>query len=254
MLGNRDLAVSAVNDMADDEILDREPRASQPVARPRAFTLPRRRRAARSTWARCWSRSFLFAIGAVVFVRQEVLRLSPRPAILFSVLVAILLPFYLLVDRPEVKLAELQAQEESLLNLKSVDSITITRGDEKIRYEMTSDGEHYRLVDPQGKFVPQDLMQAVVSLLVTAKSVEVVSSDPNDLKEFGLDQPEGEIVVSTADRPQPINIFFGAENPTHTAIYARIEGIPKVFLLGKNLEYYQALMFEWVEGKQGKDA
>jgi len=30
--------------------------------------------------------------------------------------------------------------------------------------------------------------------------------------------------------------------------------VPKVFLLGRNLEYYQTLMFQWVEGKQGKNA
>jgi hypothetical protein len=27
-----------------------------------------------------------------------------------------------------------------------------------------------------------------------------------------------------------------------------------VFLLGQNLEYYQSLMFQWIEGKQGKNA
>ena len=37
-------------------------------------------------------------------------------------------------------------------------------------------------------------------------------------------------------------------------IYAQIEGVPKVFLLGENIEYYQSLMFQWIEGKQGKNA
>ena len=30
--------------------------------------------------------------------------------------------------------------------------------------------------------------------------------------------------------------------------------MPKVFLLGENIEYYQSLMFQWIEGKQGKNA
>jgi uncharacterized protein DUF4340 len=180
--------------------------------------------------------------------------LSLRHALLFSVLIAILLPYYLLVDRPEMKVAAIKSEQESLLNLKGVDAITVTRGDEKIRYEMMADRQHFKLISPEGKFVPQDLMQALASLLVNAKSVEVVSTDPKDLAEFGLDHPHGEIIVEATGKAHPINIFFGAENPTHTAIYAQIEGIPKVFLLGKNLEYYQTLMFQWVEGKQGKNA
>lgn len=180
--------------------------------------------------------------------------MSARPAILFTILLAILVPFYYYVDRPAVRNATAKVVEASLLNLKGIDALTLTRGDEKIRYERMSDGQHYKVVQPQGKFIPQDLMQALNSLLISAKSVEVVSTDPNDTAEFGLDKPRGEIVIEAADKPKPINIFFGNENPTHTAIYAQIEGSPKVFLLGKNLEYYQRLMFEWVEGKQGKAA
>lgn len=180
--------------------------------------------------------------------------MSSRHAILFTLLIAILLPYYYFADRPEIKEAMVKSEQESLLNLKSVDSISLSRGDSKIRYEMTSDGRHYQVVEPQGKFIPQDLMQALVALLVNAKSVEVVSTNPNDLAEFGLDKPHGEILVQAADKAHPIDIYFGTENPTHTAIYARIEGNPKVFLLGKNLEYYQTLMFQWVEGKQGKNA
>jgi len=97
------------------------------------------------------------------------------------------------------------------------------------------------------------LMQALAALLINAKSVEVVSTNPNDLAQFGLNHPSGQLIIKNRDR-KPINIYFGSENPTGTAIYARIEGIPKVFLLGKNLEYYQTLMIQWVEGKQGKNA
>ena len=96
-------------------------------------------------------------------------------------------------------------------------------------------------------------MKALADLLEGAKTVEVVSTNPNDLAEFGLDKPKGELILEPASK-KPINIFFGSENPTHTAVYARIEGVPKVFLLGANLQYYQTLMFQWVEGKQGKNA
>lgn len=180
--------------------------------------------------------------------------MSPWRAIIFTALIAILLPYYYFRDRPELRLKNIATTEESLLNLPGgIDAITVTRGDEKVRYTRRSDGQ-YMVVEPDGKFVPQDLMKALADLLEGAKSVEVVSTNPNDLAEFGLDHPKGELVLQSASNKQPIHIYFGTENPTHTAVYARIEGIPKVFLLGANLEYYQTLMFQWVEGKQGKNA
>jgi uncharacterized protein DUF4340 len=181
--------------------------------------------------------------------------MSPRNAIIFTVLLAILLPYYYFVDRPELRFKALAAisQQESLLDLPGgIDTLTITRGDEKVGYARRADGQ-YNVVAPAGKFVPQDLMKALTDLIEGAKSVEVVSTNPNDLAEFGLDHPKGELTIEAGKKP-PINIYFGNENPTRTAVYARIEGVPKVFLLGANLEYYQTLMFQWVEGKQGKGA
>jgi hypothetical protein len=180
---------------------------------------------------------------------------SPRGAIVFTALFLILLPFYLYFDRPaERPGANVRAQEESLLKLNGIDSVSITRGNESLRYQKTADGKLYNLVEPQGKFVPQDLMQALVALLVNAKQVEVVSDNLKDVAQFGLDHPRSEMTITGAGNGKPIHMFFGSENPTHTAIYAEIEGIPKVFLLGRNLEYYQTVMFEWIEGKQGKNA
>jgi len=181
---------------------------------------------------------------------------SARPAIIFTALFLLLLPIYWYFDQAADKgaAANVGEKQESLLKLNGIDSITVTRGSETLRYQKTADGKLYQLVEPQGKFVPQDLMQALVSLLISAKQVEVVAENANDLAQFGLDHPRSEMTIGTGGTGQPIRIFFGAENPTHTAIYAQIEGIPKVFLLGRNLEYYQSVMFEWVEGKQGKNA
>ena len=182
--------------------------------------------------------------------------MSARPAIVFTALFLLLLPIYLYFDRPadQRAAAKTEQQQESLLKLNGIESITLKRGSEMLRYEKTADGKLFQLVEPQGKFVPQDLMQALASLLISAKQVEVVAENSNDLAQFGLDHPRSEMTIGGTGTGQPIHIFFGAENPTRTAIYAQIEGIPKVFLLGRNLEYYQSVMFEWVEGKQGKNA
>ncbi|MGA9721863.1 MAG: DUF4340 domain-containing protein [Candidatus Binatus sp.] len=181
--------------------------------------------------------------------------MSARPAIFYTIVFFILLPIYFWIQ-PSVRPASaLEEKQESLLKLGGgIDAITVSSGSESLRFQKDKDGKFYNLVAPPGKFVPHDLMDAMVSLLTSAKSVEVVANDSTDLAQFGLDHPKSVITVEAPGQPQPIKIAFGNENPTHTAIYAQIEGIPKVFLLGQNLEYYQSLMFQWVEGKQGKNA
>ena len=181
--------------------------------------------------------------------------MSARPAIFYTIVFFILLPVYFWIQ-PTIKPAgALEQKEESLLKLSDgIDAITVSSGSESLRFQKTKDGKLYELVAPQGKFVPHDLMDAMVSLLTSAKSVEVVADDSTDLAQWGLDHPKSVITVEGPGQPQPIKLAFGNENPTHTAVYAQVEGIPKVFLLGANIEYYQSLMFQWIEGKQGKNA
>jgi len=179
---------------------------------------------------------------------------SVRPAIFYTIAFFILLPIYFWIQ-PSIKPASaLEEKQESLLKLNGIDAITVASGSESLRFQKDKDGKFYNLVAPPGKFLPHDLMDAMVSLLMGAKSVEVVAEDTSDLAQFGLDHPKSEVTIEASGQPQPIRIAFGNENPTHTAIYAQIEGIPKVFLLGENMEYYQSLMFQWIEGKQGKSA
>jgi uncharacterized protein DUF4340 len=180
---------------------------------------------------------------------------SVRPAIFYTIAFFILLPIYFWIQ-PSIKpTSALEQKQESLLKLGGgIDAITVASGSESLRFEKTKDGKLYNLVDPPGKFVPHDLMDAMASLLTSAKSVEVVAEDTTDLAQFGLDHPKSVVTIEAPGQPQPIKIAFGNENPTHTAIYAQIQGIPKVFLLGQNMEYYQSLMFQWIEGKQGKSA
>ena len=177
-----------------------------------------------------------------------------RPAIIYVIVFLALLPVYFW-SLPSIQPGSaLQQKEESLLKLDSIDAITITAGAESLRFQKVSGGSRYEVIQPQGKFIPQDLMTAMVQLLVQAKSVEVVSETDKDLAQFELDHPKAELSIESAGRPQPVKLVFGSENPTHTAVYAQVLGVPKVFLLGRNLEYYQQLMFQWIEGKQGKNA
>ena len=180
--------------------------------------------------------------------------MSWRPAILFTIALAILLPFYLLVDRQYAHQVKVEMEKANVLKLDSIDEVTVTRGEEVVRFKKTGDGKLYQVTSPSGAFVPQDLMNAMTSLLVKSNDVDIVADNTDDLSQYGLDRPRAELDVVAPGRSGPVKIMFGSENPTRTAVYARVEGSPKIFLLGLDLKYYQDLMFEWVEGKQGKKA
>jgi hypothetical protein len=176
-----------------------------------------------------------------------------RPALFYTIAFFVLLPIYFW-DRPSLKPVALSEQQESLLKLNDITGVELDRGNETLKFERTNNTRQFQVVAPAGKFIPQDLMEALTQLLLTQKQVEVVAENSQDLKQFGLDQPESVMLIQSSGHPEPIKITFGAENPTHTAIYAQVTGKPQIFLLGKNIEYYGTLMFQWVEGKQGKNA
>ena len=68
--------------------------------------------------------------------------MSARPAIVFTALFLLLLPIYQYFDRPaDKRAANVEEQQESLLKLNGIDSITVKRGSETLRYEKTADGK-----------------------------------------------------------------------------------------------------------------
>ncbi|MGC2494468.1 hypothetical protein, partial [Candidatus Binatus sp.] len=90
--------------------------------------------------------------------------MSVRPAIFYTIAFFILLPIYFWIQ-PSIKPASaLEEKQESLLKLNGIDAITVVSGAESLRFQKDKDGKFYNLVAPPGKFVPHDLMDALVSL------------------------------------------------------------------------------------------
>ena len=129
--------------------------------------------------------------------------MSARPAIFYTIAFFVLLPIYFWIQ-PSIKpTSELEQKQESLLKLNSIDAVTVASGSESLRFQKDKDGKFYNLVSPPGKFVPHDLMEAMVSLLTSAKSVEVVAEDTSDLAQFGLDHPKSVVTIEAPGQPQP---------------------------------------------------
>ena len=105
------------------------------------------------------------------------------------------------------------------------------------------------VVEPAGGFVPSDLITAFTNALAAAEEIARVSDSTDDAKQYGLDERASriEIVPASGD---PIVIVLGQTNPTGTAVYARRDAAPEVILVGRNIRYYEDLIFEALSARE----
>jgi hypothetical protein len=105
--------------------------------------------------------------------------------------------------------------------------------------------EGWAVVKPRpGRRVPPDLIAGLVDNLDRSRRARVMAEAPGDLSPYGLAGPRSTLVVRADGRAQPATIFLGERNPALTAVYARLEGRPEVYLLGLTVKYYEELLFE----------
>ena len=108
------------------------------------------------------------------------------------------------------------------------------------------DGDGWVIVEPTGGVVPSDLIAAFTSALATAEEIARVADRAEDAQQYGLDESASriEIVPASGD---PVVVILGSTNPTGTAVYARREAAPDVVLVGRNIRYYEDLIFQALE-------
>ncbi len=124
-----------------------------------------------------------------------------------------------------------------------VTAIELTRDGKDVRAEKKE--KRWIITRPDGATIPSDLVASLVDNLTEHQDAEVVNEDPKpgDLAAFGLDRPRTEMVVELADGKK-VKLGFGSQNPPRTAIYARSDGAPQIYLIGLNLQYYGDLVFQ----------
>lgn len=113
-------------------------------------------------------------------------------------------------------------------------------------------GQQWIVVEPVGLEVPSDLLTSFVENLTPTKEVIMIANDPKDSTPFGLNPPNTAIVVQDKTGKEIATVSLGGTNPTSSAVYARIEPSPQVYLLGQSVGYYAQLVFEKLNGKQNE--
>ena len=167
--------------------------------------------------------------------------------ITYYLLFAFLGGYYLLFEtqpRKTVIQERTIGDKRPFLNLtqESIQELVIRRLEGEVVCQRSAEG--WKVVKPAGAVVSSALVSGLVQNLADSKEAQLMAEAPADLSPFGLDLPRSTLVIKTDGKSPSVTLFLGERNPTATAVYARIEGSPRVFLLGSILKYYEELLFE----------
>lgn len=127
------------------------------------------------------------------------------------------------------------------LDAEDVRTIRLQRGGRTLVMERTD--ERWAVVEPSGVTVPGDLVLAFVHALAVAEEIDQVAAPTEGLDAFGFGDTATRIDLGlTNDRT--IVVTLGSTNPTGTALYARRSPSPTVVLIGRQVRYYEDLLFQ----------
>src|SRR5256885_4146243 len=85
------------------------------------------------------------------------------------------------------------------------------------------------MTPPKPLGADQDAVSSMVSTLSSLGSERLVEEKATDLKPYGLTKPALEIDLTTKDKPR--KLLIGDDTPTGNAVFAKLEGDPRVFTL-----------------------
>lgn len=144
---------------------------------------------------------------------------------------------------PATKSAGIKREKFLTVFRDDVTAIELTREGKDVRAEKRE--KRWIITRPDGAAIPSDLVASLVDNLTEHQDAEVVNEEPKpgDLAAFGLDRPRTEMVVELAGGKK-MKLAFGSQNPPRTAIYARSDAAPQIYLIGLNLQYYGDLLFQ----------
>ena len=110
------------------------------------------------------------------------------------------------------------------------------------------DGAAWVVVEPKGGTVPSDLIAAFANALVSSQEIARIADRADDAAQYGLDERASRIEVVPANGDAVV-VVLGGTNPTGTAVYARRDAAPEVVLVGRNIRYYEDLIFQALGAK-----
>jgi hypothetical protein len=104
-------------------------------------------------------------------------------------------------------------------------------------------GEGWEVVEPRDASIPSGLIAAFTSALASAEEIAHVAGADADRAAFGL--TAGAVRVELVpETGEAVVVRMGQTNPAGTAIYAQRVGAADVILIGRQVRYYEDLIFQ----------
>lgn len=162
--------------------------------------------------------------------------------VLYVVLAALAAEYWTLQRRPR-PVASDRAPRQRFLTVVPGDvrELRLERGGRTV--VSRREGDRWTVVEPADAPIPSDLIAAFTNALAAAEEIDVVGGGVPDPQAYGLDEQAGrvELVVEGGD---PVVVTIGGTNPTGTAVYARGGRGRGIVLIGRNVRYYEDLIFQ----------
>jgi hypothetical protein len=146
--------------------------------------------------------------------------------------------------RPEVDVEAETRPRFVLVDAAALRELRLTRDGRTIVARRA--GDVWSVVEPADATVPSGLLGAFANALLSAEEIAHVAGPSADTHAFGLDASAVRVeLLDGAGRP--IIVVMGATNPAGTAVYARRSGSGDVVLIGRQVRYYEELIFQAVD-------
>jgi Domain of unknown function (DUF4340) len=125
------------------------------------------------------------------------------------------------VDTPP-KILDLKQEDISKIEIKK-------KGGEELDLAKGDAGK-WQITAPKPLGADQEAVSSLLSSVSTLNSDRLVEDKATDLNQYGLAQPSLELDVTTKN-PKPLKLLLGDETPAGSAVFAKLEGDPRVFTI-----------------------
>jgi hypothetical protein len=150
---------------------------------------------------------------------------------------------YWMVERPKQGYPTAERVRPRFLALEPDDVREVRLSREGRTVVSRRDATGWTVIEPAGASVPSDLMAAFTTALAGAEEIGRMGEAEVDAPAFGLDQHAARVEM-VPERGASVVVAIGGPNPPGTAVYARRQGAREVILIGRNIRYYEDLIFQ----------
>jgi hypothetical protein len=166
-----------------------------------------------------------------------------RGVLLCWVVLGALVAEYWLVERPHARRVDATPTRPRFVPVRpgEVREVRLSRDGRTV--VSRREGGGWAVLEPTGTSIPPDLIAAFANALTEAEEIARVAGAEAEPGAYGLDARATRVEL----RPEagaPVVVSIGGANPTGTAVYARREASPDVVLIGRNVRYYEDLIFQ----------